>query len=368
MKIFTLTCHAVQNHGACLQAYALMHYLQSLGHDVEIIDYRPKGLYAGYSLWACPNRYKNRTFLRLLYVMAKLPFRLISLPRRMIFNKFVRDYLNVTLIRYKSFEQLRSNPPKGDLFICGSDQIWNTFYYCGTDRGFYLDFPTNGKRKISYAASFGFSKVKNGFENFVRHQLSALDAVSVREESGGKIVSSLGLDSTMVVDSVLLLPHSHWKSLVQDRSRKKFVLVYDFENNELIKSIAQRLATLKGLKIYSIGASRLSYAHKNFQNSGPLDFLQLAYDADYIVGNSFHAVLFSIIFKKDFFFVRREDGLNSRMEDIMQRYKLGNRIIVSQIDDNMLLDSIDYDSMSELLNKNIENSKAFISEQIELAK
>ena len=367
MKIYTITCHAVQNHGACLQAYALMTYLQNLGHEVEIIDYRPKGLYSGYSLWACPNRYKNRTLLRLLYIVAKLPFRLMLLPRRWKFEKFVQQYLNISPNRYESFEQLRKNNLEGDLFICGSDQIWNTYYYCGTDRAFYLDFIDDKSRKVSYGASFGFTSIKAGYEDFVSQKLSNLNAISVREESGKEIVTSLGLNSTLVVDSVLLLPYSHWKSLVVDRPHEKFILVYDFENSELIRDIALRLAELKNLKIYSIGASRLSYANKNFRNKGPLDFLQLAYDAEYIIGNSFHAVLFSIIFKKEFFIVRREDGLNSRMEDILRRYNLITRAVVSQIDDNKLLEKIDYNNMLEQLNIDIERSKSFISEQILLA-
>lgn len=370
MKILTITCHAVENHGACLQAYALSHYLRTLGHDAEIIDYRPQGLYGGYSLLSCPNRYRHPWLLKAFYITAKMPGRLLNLPRRKAFRKFVENYLHTTPECYFSFEQLRSNLPEADLYICGSDQIWNTYFYCGTDRGFYLDFSTIGKRKISYSASFGYSDIKQGYEDFVRQKINQLDSVSLREESGLKIAKGLGLRGELTVDSVFLLNRSHWESLADDNGTKdgKYVLVYDFEDNELIRYLATKYANLKGVKIYSIGARKLSYAHKNFNLSGPLKFLSLVKNADCIIGNSFHGILFSWIFERDFFVVRRDDGLNSRMEDLLKRYGLMHRAVVSHIDDNALLEQVDYDSFHEQLEKDIERSKKYLAEQINLAK
>lgn len=369
MKILIITCHAVQNHGACLQAYALSHYLQTLGHDVEIIDYRPDGLYGGYKLLACPNRYKRLFVLKLIYLTAKLPSRILSLPRRKVFRQFVDNHMSLTSERYTTFEQLKSNPPDADLYICGSDQIWNTFFYTGTDRGFYLDFPTNGKRRISYAASFGYSTIRNGYEDFVKSKITQLDAVTVREESGLKMLSKMGIEGQMAVDSVFLLTRTHWESLCGSVGfpKEKYVLVYDFEDNDLIEYLAKLYAKQKGVKIYSIGAHCLKYADKCFTKSGPIQFLSLVKNAECVIGNSFHGILFSIIFERDFFVVRRDDGLNARMEDLLKRYDLCHRMIVSHLDDNAILEHVDFKALKDRLESNIESTKEFLAEQIKLA-
>lgn len=112
MKINTITCHDVYNHGASLQAYALQHYLQSEGHDVEIIHYKPDYLSRHFNLWMVANPIFDKPFVKQLYLLAKLPGRLCSLKRKASFDAFTAKYLHLSR-RYQSYEDLRSDAPQG---------------------------------------------------------------------------------------------------------------------------------------------------------------------------------------------------------------------------------------------------------------
>ena len=128
MKISTITCHDVYNHGASLQAYALMTYLNNQGHNVEIIDYKPYYMGNLYKLSNIDNPAWEKNFIsKSIYLTLKLPGRLISLKRKKNFDDFTKKYLNVGNYTYESNEDLKSNLPDSDIFICGSDQIWNSW-------------------------------------------------------------------------------------------------------------------------------------------------------------------------------------------------------------------------------------------------
>ena len=137
MKIKTITCHDVYNHGASLQAFALQHYLQSIGHDVEIIHYKPPYLSGHYDLWKVSNSRYDKPIIRLLYLMVKLPGRLKSLKRKRAFDAFTSQFLRLTR-RYDTIEALRNDPPHADVYIAGSDQIWNTAFRNRLEPAFYV--------------------------------------------------------------------------------------------------------------------------------------------------------------------------------------------------------------------------------------
>ena len=137
MIIKTITCHDVYNLGASLQAYALQTYLQKQGHEVEIIDYKPDYLSGHFKLWGVYNPVYDKPFIRLLYLLAKLPGRLMALRRKKAFDVFTKNYLHLTR-RYHSNDELKKDPPIADAYIAGSDQIWNTVFKNGRDPAFYL--------------------------------------------------------------------------------------------------------------------------------------------------------------------------------------------------------------------------------------
>lgn len=326
MQIYTITCHDVYNYGASLQAYALQTYLRRLGNDVKTIDYKPDYLSQHFKLGKVANPKYDKPFIRCAYLAAKLPERLKILPKKKAFDEFTSEHLSLTK-RFESFEELKANPPKADLYIAGSDQIWNPLFQNGKDPAFYLDFVKSGKR-ASYAASFAVSEFPPELREKTAQMLKKFDKISIREKSGLEILRSMGIENARVVlDPVFLLDKSQWQKLCRkpEGAEKGYVLVYDFDGSDLIKQAAVRLAKENGLKIYSL--YDLPYANKSFQNVGPCEFLSLVENADAVISNSFHATAFSIIFSVPFFVVKRNEKINSRMTDLLESLGLSERII-----------------------------------------
>ena len=149
MNSYTITCHDVYNAGASLQAYALQQYLISLGIDNKIIDYKPDYLSRHYSLTTIDNPKFNKGVLKYVYLTAKFPRRFINLCglKKKRFDQFRNKYLILTENRYNSNEDLKNSLPEADIYIAGSDQIWNTLFNNGKDPAFYLDFAPDDKIK-----------------------------------------------------------------------------------------------------------------------------------------------------------------------------------------------------------------------------
>jgi len=313
MKICTITCQNAYNYGARLQTFALAHFLQQQGHEVEVIDYRPDYMRNTVQLFFWPGL-SLRQWGKLIL---QFPARLRDKRRQPYFDHFSRTYIPLTRRIYWSIDELRAHAPQADLYIAGSDQIWNTTFRNGTDPGYYLDFGDDSVRRISYAASFATPDIIPSAREFVQFHLARLDAISVREHSALAILQSLGFTGTEVVDPVFLLSRSEWEELADDTGRgEKYVLVYDFMNSPSLRREAERIARERHLKIYSIGNKRLHYCHRNFIYAGPQTFLGLIKNASYVVSNSFHGTAFAMIFSVPYSIVPREDGLNTRLHEL----------------------------------------------------
>ena len=363
MNIKTITCHDVYNHGASLQAYALQTFLEELGHRVEIIDYKPPYLSGHFNLWGVNPRY-NRPFIKQLYLLAKLPGRLRSRKRKKLFDQFTREYLHLTQ-RYSSFEELKNSPPEADVYVAGSDQIWNTSFQNGRDPAFYLDFVPNAKKRVSYAASFATPRIKEGYDSFVSRMISRIDCLSIRERASLPLLHSLGRENaTSVVDPVFLLDTDYWKRFSSRGKRMKgsYLLVYDFEGSSIIRKIAQKIAEEKQLQIISVSPWRYKYALKSFVNVSPVDFISLLRKASYVISNSYHATAFSLIFHREFCVVKRTEKLNIRMSSLLDDMNLSERMVEEY--SPALLNPIDYSKVDALLATEIYRSKAFIYDAI----
>lgn len=364
MIIKTITCHDVYNLGASLQAYALQKYLQNEGHDVEIIDYKPNYLSGHFKLWGVYNPIFNKPIIKQLYLAAKLPGRLKALKRKKVFDQFTHQYLRLTK-RYHSNEELKADPPMADLYIAGSDQIWNTLFPNGKDPAFYLDFVPQGKKKISYAASFATKEIADGWTPFVKKMIANLDVVSVREKSSLPLLASLGRpDGVAVCDPVFLLDRDEWEKIMNKTIsfNEDYILTYDFENNSIIKEIAQNIKKEKGYKIYNVGPFKMNYADKNFVNAGPLEFLSLVNHSSFVVSNSFHATAFSLIFQKNFCVVNRKEGINERMESLLAEFKLRNHLVLNFYPE--LMNVIDYNNIQVMLDQYLEKSKNYLKKAL----
>lgn len=366
MKIKTITCHKVNNHGANLQAVALMHYLEDLGNDVEIIDYFPEYFKHFRPLYCGTPKYAANPVTRFAYICAKFPGRLKSYleykksDRKKNFEAFRDKYYRLT-DTYESFEELKANPPKADLYIAGSDQIWNTMMNNGKDPAYYLQFAPKNATTATYAASFSVSEIPDELKEQTKKYIKSIDFVSVREKSALKILDDLGiLNGQAVLDPVFLLEKKQWSKIESNiKLDDEYVLVYDFEGSDEVKNFAVKYAQKHNLKIYSLYKNE--YCDKSFENFGPDVFLSLIKNAEFIVSNSFHATAFSLIYEKEFAVIKRQEGINSRMVDLLESVGIDERIVDSYQEFN----AIDFNLVKEKLEIEVEKSKDYLKEVLE---
>lgn len=360
MIIDTITCHNVYNLGASLQAYALAAYLQGEGHEVQIIDYQPLYL-RHYRLAGVPNPRFDKPFLREAYQIAKFPGRLydrLTSKRKKAFDRFTAEYLPVTRTTYSDVAALRANPPEADLYIAGSDQIWNPLFRNGKDPAFFLDFVPAGKRRISYAASFAVETLSKQDADRMKRWVERLDAVSVRESSGVALLADMGIKGIQVVDPVFLLSKESWEKLAVQPPMRDYILVYDFDKNEKVKEIARAISKQTGKKIVSLFP--MDWADEVWADAGPCEFLGAVQNAGIVLSNSFHATAFSLIFQKDFYVVNRTEGINARMKDLVGDLGLADRLIH---DVPTAISSVDYAYARMLLEGKIAASKEYLAAQ-----
>lgn len=363
MRIDVITCHNVYNYGASLQAYALSRYLTVLGHEVKIIDYNPVYL-EHYYLWGHVNPKYQSVPLKLAYNFAKFPGRLKDYffnQRKKNFDCFTKEHLCLTMKKYHTFHDLKVNPPEADIYIAGSDQIWNTLFSNGKDPAFYLQFGEADTKRVSYAASFGSNQLAYGYADRIKSWLSCFDQISIREQSGLEILRSLGFGSAIqAVDPVFLLESDVWEKLIEDsKVGEEYILFYGFEGDESALKEAFQFAHKHGLKLYSM--NKTEFCDNCFDDKGPLTFLKLIKNASLIISSSFHATAFSLIFEKDFWVFKRKGSINTRMIDLLDMIGLQNRLIQPE---HIRMEKIDYSSISENLFAKIEYSKLFLHEAV----
>lgn len=365
MQIKTITCHDVYNVGASLQAYALYKYLSDCGHDVEIIDYKPNYLSRHYSLTSIDNPKYNIPLIRIVYLLAKLPFRIRSRmsERKKNFDSFKKDYLKITNRRYKSYQMLKEEPPIADIYLAGSDQIWNPIFQNGKDPAFYLNFAPKNKIRASYAASFATSEISEVTRRTMQSLLENLDVISIREKSGVKLLNEMGFEGQVVCDPVFLLSQEMWKNIAVTQIIDDSILLYDFDTSETIQEIARKIAKDNKKKIFSffpsVGVDRI------LKGMGPREFLGAILNASVVISNSFHATAFSLIFHKDFYVINRHENINSRMSDLLASVGLKDRLVQS-VADIENVSPIEWNVVDEQIKNQVDASKKYLTNVINM--
>lgn len=380
MRIKTITCHDVCNYGASLQAYALQQYLQELSNEVEIIDYLPAykpprhAMTNFYNSGNAARVYRIAPWLRLPMAFVQNLDQLKYQRRRKAFAAFKKNYLQVSACVYTcNAEMTEGCPPHpvaqldADLYIAGSDQIWNPHYGNGTDPAYYCSFVGDSRRCISYAASFGLSVLPDADIPFVKEHLKNFRSLAVREKTGVAIAETLGFKATQVVDPVLLLSREEWQQICAPRAEAAdYLLVYDFlQNVPQVEILAKRIARSEGLWIISLNDDKpCRYADKNVNNAGPQEFLSYIRHARHVLCTSFHATAFSVIFGKDFYtFPMKGHKNSSRMTDFLSSVDLASRFVADTLPEEFL--PVDYEHVYSLLDEEIRRSKEWLCSEID---
>ncbi|KLE14595.1 polysaccharide pyruvyl transferase family protein [Clostridium sp. C8] len=365
MKIGIVNFHFAHNYGAMLQAYALQESLREMGNESIIIDFKPNEIMDGYEIWTFKKIRNIKSFLWTIknYRRLKLKYD--------VFEEFKNKYMNLTNETYKTIESSTLNKYNFDVFVCGSDQIWNMDLNCGL-KEYLLSFSNDSKvKKISYAASIGSNKIKKEHVKIMKNDLKSFDSISVREDDAVKIINKeFNLKAVQVLDPVFLLSKEQWEkiSLDVDLKGEKYILLYGLEENELFENIFSVLKEETNFKIVNISPnkSKSKYVDENLFNVGPREFIGLLSKAEIVVTNSFHGTCFSIIFGKRFFTIGHSE-LNSRMESILRLMNLENHMIrekVKSIDELNYIINDNLDNIEEILKSEIYKSKMFLKDAI----
>lgn len=365
MKIAINTIIDYNNYGNRLQNYALQETLKKQGHEVETIrnyydisetlplkffNLIKRGeLFRKISKKIIPSTKKEAEKQKML-----------SENRKDKFLKFTNQYITETQLVLTQYTEDFSGFDKFDMFIIGSDQVWNYNF----SRFSSFDFISfSDKPKISYAASFGVSDIPKEYWNLYREGLNNLSEISVREEAGKKIVETISnRNAEVVLDPTMLLNREEWEKLTRGFpviNQKKYILTYflDSPTSDDIRYIenfaltneceVKNLVDIKDIKLWL---------------ADPAEFIYLFQHAEAVFTDSFHACVFSIIFEKYFEVFERNTTLpsmNSRIDTLFDNLSMEDRWHKAD------MKKINYNSVNIELNKKREKSLEFLKRAIE---
>lgn len=347
MTISLITIHDIgNNYGSTLQSCALYRFIKSLGYEVELVDYRPqyKSL-AGRIRTALVNTLFLRSYFK----------------RKNRFEEYYRFYMRLSR-RFSSTKALYDAPPQADVYMVGSDQVWNSNFPCGKDDAYYLQY-VQSPYKIAYASSLG-RVFKNEELEALKKRICDFAYISVRERYSSEQLKTVGVNAAYVLDPVFLLSQSEYLRDASPQMDKKYLLVYAINEDRLLNEVAQQIARERGLEIVLIGGFAKKIKCDVFDRStGPKEFLSLIAYADFVLTSSFHGLAFSLVFNKQFAVV--QPAINSlRIDDLLTTVNLKERVIKSFNASEIHKTSIDYVAVNQALNRHIEQSKQYLTNSL----
>lgn len=359
--------YRVDNYGTKLQAYAVQNYIN--GYDTtEIISYIP----------SISEKIISKVWRIILYKYSdkkyKVDFRDIDKElikqRKKAINGFNSRY-RIRTVRGR--RKLKLLAREYSAVVCGSDQIWNPLNIA--KRTMMLEFVPDDIKKISFSPSFGIDYIPKIFAQMYKHRLSRFEYLSVREKSGVSIVRNLGIEQVKhLVDPTILLPKDTWVRLSNTSKMKMdrpYIFCYFLGTLSLGRDVAKEIKTLTNIDIVNLPHFKTYVEYDDglgdidLYNVSPEDFLQLIREASYVITDSFHCMVFSIVFQKNFIAINRHEetegaNTNSRIDSLLETFCLTRRKIKTVSDCKIMLsESIDYRETIKVLEEKKKEAKAF---------
>lgn len=342
MKIGILTQPLTTNYGGILQNYALQTTLKQLGYnEVLTIDY-------GKYTW--PEWFKDTIKITIKKLLRR-DAHYKSMPSRVAkaqipLRRFVNDRISLTVPRIDWPTRRLFKRYKFDALIVGSDQVWRPCYNSHSIEDMYLQFAKDTHiKRLAYAASFGTDSWEYTEEQTLRCSTLAkkFDAISVREESGVPLCRKyLGVESEHVLDPTMLLRASDYAELCANVvKRKPFVFAYILDKDTATLREIEAFANSKGLPLL------VKSAGPNLNEDDSVE-LWLSYfrDASYVITDSFHGTVFSIIFNKDFGVLGNMHRGNARFESLINDFSLFECVLKQPFSD---IQQVDWESVNSTL-------------------
>lgn len=331
-SIGIITIHKINNYGSVLQAYALQRACEDLGYKVEIIDYNYPNSFHTSKKYAShedfqPNEPK---WIKMLYVLE-----LIKQHKRI--DTFVSKFHKLSPKNYNHPSELLEDTPKYDIYITGSDQLWNP-RHCNGDPAFLLHFAPENAVKISYAASIGGNCIPEELKPLYKELLSRYIHISVRENSGIQVVKTIAdIEPQVVLDPTLLLNSEQWNQIANPRRlfKKKYILCYflnyTFNAFPFVDHLAEYMRKQTGYEIVRLARPphKLGLSHTHYRvDASPEDFLALVRDAEMVLTTSFHGTAFAVNYGKPVFTVVQDrNASDSRQVSLMCNLGLDEQVL-----------------------------------------
>lgn len=384
-KVGIVSCYFKNNYGSMLQAYATKKILDNNNIPNETInvdnniDFK-KGKKKYYL-----SQITNFNFIKSKFGMIKLKLdkkivkglgKNISI-RNNKYKEFRREFnLSKSVTTYAELNKMAKE--KYTDVLVGSDQLWLPVnvvadYYT-------LNWVPDEVNKISYATSFGVSSIPSKYNEKYIHFLKRINHLSIREDSGVKLAKEIaGVDGKLVCDPTLLLTKEEWEKEAskENKYKEKYILCYFLGSNIEHRKFAERLKEKTGLKIVSLNHADeyVKYSDKFCDYApfdiGPREWINLVENAEYILTDSFHGTVFSLLFNRNFFCFRRynakaKGSTNSRLDSLLKIAEVSNERILSGLEDvnDVLKYKIDFKKVNKNLDKFREESKKWLLKSI----
>lgn len=374
MKIGILTLPLHTNYGGILQAFALQTVLEHMGHKVIVLN-SPQ--HKQLPLWKMPFSYTKRILQK--YILGQKDVRvfyeqwynktypIISQHTEKFIESYIHQY------RIKNLSKLKKE--ELDAIIVGSDQIWRTCYYPQIENAF-LAFTKDWKhiKRIAYAPSFGTDKWEYSHKQTLacKRLIKNFNAVSVREISAIDLCNKyLDCIPTLTLDPTLLLNAEDYIQLINQTSTNKtsnMLLTYILDENEEKNQITHYIAKEKRLNIVRVNSKvENTFAKLEERIQPPVEqWIKGFYDAEFIVTDSFHACVFSIIFNKPFIVYGNRERGYSRFTSLLSLFDLTNQL-VTNIDEipQKLYTPIDWNKVNQKRSELKKLSMSFLKNSLQ---
>ena len=303
-KVGVLTFHRAENYGSVLQAYALQKYLtDELGIENELIDYIPSGQEEFYKLFVPITNIRN-----LIGNILKLSIANKYKKRKDAFQGFLNSNLAISKDKYSAFNKNSLLSNQYSLIITGSDQIWNT--ECADFSWDYLLEDVHGLKKISYAASMGGGKISD-YDRY-KKCLEEYTSISVREQYASDVINQMFNNEKKIevsLDPTLLLDKEDYNKIAAPRKiQGDYIFLYSVYHDDKLLHTIRRMKKKWGMPIITLISRNNSYkvllnGIKLANEEGPEDFLGYIRYAKFVLTNSFHGSVFSMIYGKEFYYL-----------------------------------------------------------------
>ena len=360
-SVLITTMHRGNNFGSALQIYALVNALKGLNISPIVLDYIPERIvfskvlkYLLICIFSSSIHHRYQAFRGLC----------ILLSNTFYYGLFFRRELSMTK-SYYSIEEIEKANLHADVYMTGSDQVWNSTHNQGIDRVFFLDFLPKDSKRVAYAASFGKTELEEWEKDVTKALLSRYSAISVRESSALRILESIDIHNGVnVLDPTFLLNKADWKKRCPRlKTKEKYLLIYSVEpEKQQIIQIAREIADRLNLKVYMVewGFKAHAGVDKMICNIDPLKLMSYFLYADYVVASSFHGTAFSVNLNKPFISVSPK-RFNTRAQSLLNLLGLSERLVTyASYSLDKALAMIDYTSVNEILENERTRSMKYL--------